>query len=63
MQRQPIPLKTLAQHCQDPLGIIEVFKCHDEVISVPDQDTSPPQARPHLGLEPFIQHVVQIDVR
>jgi hypothetical protein len=63
MERKPVPLKTLAQDREDPSGIVEVFKCHDEIVGVPDKGTSPPQARSHLGLEPLIQHIVQINVR
>jgi hypothetical protein len=63
MEHQPVPLKTLAQDSQDPLGVVAMLERHDQVISVPDQGTSPLQAPPHLGLEPFIQPVVQVDVR
>ena len=63
MEHQPVPLKTLAQSSQDPPGGVAVLERHHEVISVPDQDTSPLQAPPHLSLEPFIQHTVQVDVR
>src|SRR3954471_10322580 len=63
MEHQPVPLKTLAQDSQDPLGLLAMPEPPDEVLSVPDQSTSPLQAPPHLRLEPFIQHVVQVDVR
>ena len=43
MERQPVPLKTLAQDRQNSFGVLEAFECHNEVISVPDQDTSPPK--------------------
>src|SRR4051794_37347441 len=44
MEHQPVPLKTLAQDSQDPLGVVAMLERHDQVISIPDQGTSPLQA-------------------
>ena len=62
MEYESIPCKSLAQNAEDPLGIDEVFESHHGVVSESDKDTSPLEARPHLELEPFIQHVVQENV-
>jgi len=59
MECESIPCKSLAQDAKDPLGIEEVLECHHSVISKTDKGTSPLEARPHLDLKPFIQHVVQ----
>ena len=63
MQCKAIPRKTLAQHSQNPLGAEEVLERHHKIIGIPDKGTSPLESWPHLGFEPFIQHMVQINVR
>src|SRR6266480_2408753 len=63
MEREPIPCKTLAQYAEDPLGVEDVLEPHHGIISEPDKGTSPLETWPHLELKPFIQHVVQEDVR
>src|ERR1700736_1396422 len=63
MEREPKPCKTLAQDAEDPLGIEEVLERHHGIVSEADKGTSPLEPWPHLELEPFIQHMVQEDVR
>jgi hypothetical protein len=63
MQRKPVSFKTLAQHRQRPLGAEEVLKRHDQIVGIPDKDTSPLQPWTHHCLEPFVQHMVQEDIR
>src|SRR3954454_16003228 len=63
MEGESIPGQTLAQHRQDPFGIEEVLEGHHQVVGVPDKDGSPLQARPDVPFEPFVQHIVQVDVR
>ncbi len=63
MEHKPEPSKTPTQDRQDALGIVNVGKCHDRVVSIPGQGAIPGEARSHLGLEPVVQHVVQKDVR
>lgn len=36
---------------------------HERIVSVAGNGTAPTGPRPHLGLEPFVQHVEQEDVR
>src|SRR5712671_4700564 len=55
VELEPVPLKTLAQHVDDPLDIFENLESHHAVISVPHEDAVPFEARPHVQLEPFIQ--------
>ena len=47
----------------DPLGIVVVLERHHKVIGKPNQGTRSRHAGSHLLLEPFIQHMVQEDVR
>ena len=63
MEREPVPLKPLPQHFQDPFGVVVVLERHHEVISEPDQGTEPRHTRLHLVPEPLVQHMVQVDVR
>ena len=63
MEREPKPRKTLAQDRQDALGVDNIVERHDRIVSEPDKGALPVEARSHLGLEPFVQHVVQEDVR
>jgi len=62
VERESVPCKPLAQHIHDPLGIFENLERHHAVIGVPHEDTVPLQTRPHVLLEPFIQHMVQVNV-
>jgi putative tryptophan/tyrosine transport system substrate-binding protein len=62
MERKPIPCKSLAQYAEDPLGIEHVLERHDGIVSEADKGTSPFEARPHIVLKPFIQHMVKEDV-
>jgi hypothetical protein len=63
MEHEPIPCKSLAQDTEDPLGIEDILECHDGIVSEADKGTSALKTRPHLVLKPFIQHMVQEDVR
>jgi hypothetical protein len=63
VERKPEPSKTLTQHRQDPFGINDVVKRHNRVVSIAGKGAMPPKPRPHLGLEPHIQHMVKKNVR
>jgi hypothetical protein len=63
MERELVPSKTLAQNVQNPLGILEIRKCHDDVFGETDKGTFPLKAWFHLILEPLIQHMMQENVR
>jgi len=63
MERKPIPCKSLAQYTENPLGLEEVLERHYGIVSEADKGTSSLETWPHLELEPFIQHVVQENVR
>src|SRR5208282_1739648 len=63
MEREPKSSKTLAQDCQDALGVDDVVERHDRIVGEPGKGAFPFEARPHLGFEPFVQHIVQKDVR
>jgi hypothetical protein len=63
MQREPKPRKTLAEDRQDTFGVVNIVERHDRIISEPDKGAISRKAWPHLRLEPFIEHVVQENVR
>src|SRR5262249_19788728 len=63
MERQPIPCKPLAQHTKDAFGVKHILERHDGIIGEADKGTSACKPWSHLVLEPFVQHVVQEDVR
>jgi hypothetical protein len=63
MEREPVPSKPLVQDIQNPLGILEIRKRHDGVVGESDKGTFSLEAWFHLILEPFIQHMVQENVR
>src|ERR1700704_1556917 len=45
VELEPVPLKTLAQYVDDPLGIFENLESHHAVISIPYEDVVPLEAR------------------
>jgi hypothetical protein len=63
MEHEPEPCKTLPQHFHDPLGVVVVLERHHEVVGKPNQRTRSRHAGFHLCLEPYVQHIVQEDVR
>jgi hypothetical protein len=63
MECESISCKSLAQYAENPLGVEKVLERHHGIISEPDKGTSPLETWPHLDLEPFIQHVVQENIR
>jgi hypothetical protein len=63
VEGESIPCETLAQDRQHAFGVDDVVECHQRVIGEPDKGALPSETRFHLGLEPFVQHMVQEDVR
>ena len=63
MECESIPCKALTQNAEDPLGIEEVLERQHGIVSEADKGTSPLETWPHLDLKPFVQHVVQENVR
>src|SRR5208282_2095033 len=63
MEREPKSSKTLAQDRQDALGVDDIVERNDRIVGEPDKGAFPFEAQRHLGLEPFVQHIVQKDVR
>src|SRR6267143_3572852 len=57
------PAKPFPQRVHDPLGIVVGLKGHHEIISEPYQGRLPPHAWSHHVLKPFVQHMVQENVR
>ena len=63
VEGESIPSEALAKDRQHPFGVIDVVERHQRVVGEPDNDALPSQTRFHHGLEPFVQHMVQEDVR
>src|ERR1700739_1289079 len=63
MQHEPQPRKTLAEDRQDTFGVVNVVERHDRIISEPDKGAIPRKAWSYLRFEPFIEHMVQKNVR
>lgn len=62
IELKPIPTKPLGQHAQQSLAGQVVLKGDHRIISVSDQLAPFLESRSRHLLEPFIQHVVQIDI-
>ncbi|MCP1737483.1 hypothetical protein M2209_008894 [Bradyrhizobium elkanii] len=62
MELKPIPTEPLIQHVQQSLAGQVVLEGNHRVISVSGQLASTFEPRSRHLLEPFIQHVVQVDV-
>src|ERR1700739_2678578 len=63
VEGESIPCETLAQDRQHAFGVDDVVERHQRVIGQPDKGALPSETRINLGLEPFVQHMVQEDVR
>ena len=63
VEGKSIPSEALAEDRQHAFGVIDIVERHQRVVGEPDKDALPSQTRFHLGLEPFVQHMVQEDVR
>jgi len=62
VQSQTVLAKTLADDRGDPPSIRFVHKHQDKIVRVADQFGGATQARFHVLLKPFVQHIMQIDV-
>src|SRR5262249_13658874 len=62
MEAQPIPGGTRWKHRHDPSGVLLALEAHDQVIGVTHEEGLPAKPRPDVALEPFIEHMVQVDV-
>src|SRR5437016_1482760 len=63
MNRQTVLGKPFRQHLQHPASVVLTSKTHDQIIRIPNEESTAPQTRLHHLLEPLVQHVVQVDVR
>src|SRR5215212_11148227 len=63
VEGKSIPSEALAKDRQHAFGVIDVVERHQRVVGEPDKDALPFQTRFHRGLKPFVQHMVQEDVR
>jgi hypothetical protein len=63
MEGKSIPCEPLAEDRQNAFGVDDVVERHQRVVGKPDKGALSSQTRFHLSLEPFVQHVVQEDVR
>src|SRR5580693_6911979 len=63
VEGKSIPSEALAEDRQHAIGVIDIVERHQRVVGEPDKDALPSQTRFHHGLEPFVQHMVQEDIR
>jgi len=63
VEGESIPSEALAENQQHAFGVIDVVERHQRAVGEPDKDARPSETRFHHGLEPFVQHMVQEDVR
>jgi hypothetical protein len=63
VEGKSIPRETLAQDRQHTFGVDDVIERHQCIVGEPGKGALPSETRFHLDLEPFVQHVVQEDVR
>jgi hypothetical protein len=61
MELKAIPAEPLAQHVQQSLAGRVVLKGNHRIIGISNQQASAMEPRSHHALEPFIQHMVQVD--
>ncbi len=62
MDRQTVLAESLRQHVPHTPRIVLSGKPDDEVVGVTDHKRTALEARLHHLLDPFIQHIVQVDV-
>ena len=63
MEGKSIACETFAQNRQHAFGVDNIVERHQRVIGVADKGALSSETRPHHGLEPLVQHMVQKDVR
>ena len=63
MELKSVPAEPLAQHVQQSLAGRMVLEGNHRIISISNQQASATEPRSHHALEPFIQHVVQVNIR
>src|SRR5271165_2280192 len=52
--------KTLAQDRQHAFGVDDIVERYDRIVGELGKGAFPFEARPHLDLEPFVQHIVAL---
>ena len=63
MESKPLPIESLAQHVKQSPACEMVPKGDHRILGVSNQLAAAPVPRSHHTLEPFVQHIVQVDVR
>lgn len=63
MDLKSIPAEPFTQNVQQSLARQVVLKGNHRIIGISDQQTSTFEPRSHHTLEPFVQHMVQVNVR
>jgi hypothetical protein len=62
MDRQSIGRESFREPLEQRLRVALVRAGDDEIVGIADQHRGSPQVRFHFVFEPFIQHIVQIEV-
>jgi hypothetical protein len=63
MGAQPILGKAFREHFHYPLGILFQFTTNVKIIGKTDDETASPHPRLDFLDKPFIQYIVEIDIR
>jgi hypothetical protein len=63
MERQPVPLEAFRQHFEDTASVMLRRESHHEVVRETDQESAALQARLDHLLEPYVHHIVKVDIR
>src|SRR6186713_3325764 len=63
MESQAVRAESLRQHGHHPASILLRREHEHSIVRVPDEKRLALQPRLHLGLEPRVEHLVQVDVR
>ena len=63
MDLQSVLIEALGQYVHDSSSIVFPLETNDEVIGKPHDEAVPPHPRLHFPHEPFIQYMVEKDIR
>ena len=63
MHREPEPPEAFREHLQHPVGVRFLLDDDDHVVRVADEDAAATEAWLHLRREPYVEDIVEVDVR
>ena len=63
VERQALLGQPLFHDLSDPLGVLPALEHTDRIVGKADHAAAAPQTRDHFPMEPFVQDIMQKDVR